>query len=106
MAQFDVHPNPGKLKGVIPFIVVVQSAVFDGSERRVVAPLVLAREFGRIASKRFNPKFTVEGLEVVLQPLELVSVPAHLLGSAVASLREEGQSIVDALDELMSQAYG
>ncbi|HEY4093665.1 MAG TPA: CcdB family protein [Luteibacter sp.] len=106
MAQFDVHPNPGRLKGVIPFVVVIQSAVFDNSDRRVVAPLILAKEFGRVESKRFNPKFTINGTEVVLQPLEVVSVPRGLLGRPVENMKSDGQLIIDALDELYSQAYG
>jgi toxin CcdB len=106
MAQFDVHPNPGKLKGVIPYVVVVQSAVFDHSDRRVVAPLVLAREFGRVQSKRFNPTFRVSDIDVVMQPLEIVSVPKGLLGRPVDNLKAKGQLVIDALDELMSQAYG
>jgi toxin CcdB len=30
MAQFDVFRNPGVRRDAIPFVVVVQSAVFDG----------------------------------------------------------------------------
>lgn len=106
MAQFDVHANPGRLKAQIPFIVVVQSAVLDASDRRVVAPLVLAEAFGHPLARRFNPSFRVLGTQVVLQPLELTSVPRSLLGPVVDTLRPEAQRIVDALDELFSQAYG
>jgi hypothetical protein len=42
MAQFDVHRNTGKHRDSIPFVVVVQSAQFDGYRRRVVVPLVRA----------------------------------------------------------------
>ena len=40
MAQFDVHRNKGALRDAIPFVVIVQSAQFDGYRRRVVVPLV------------------------------------------------------------------
>ena len=40
MAQFDVHRNKGALREAIPFVVLVQSAQFDGYRRRVVVPLV------------------------------------------------------------------
>jgi len=40
MAQFDVHRNLGKNHDAIPFVVIVQSALFDSYRRRVVVPLV------------------------------------------------------------------
>ena len=40
MAQFDVHRNPGKNRDAIPFVVLVQSSLFDSYRRRVVVPLV------------------------------------------------------------------
>ena len=106
MAQFDIHRNGGKQSQYIPFVVVIESAAFDESQRRVVAPLVHAKAFGKIHNSRFNPSFTVDGHKVVLQPLEVVSVPRKLLGKPVASLKPDGQKIVDALDELYSRAHG
>ena len=40
MPQFDVHRNKGTLRDAIPFVVIVQSSLFDGYKRRVVVPLV------------------------------------------------------------------
>ena len=40
MAQFDVHRNKGPLRDSIPFVVLVQSSLFDDYRRRVVVPLV------------------------------------------------------------------
>ncbi|WP_180288350.1 CcdB family protein [Delftia sp. 60] len=40
MAQFDVHRNKGALRDSIPYVVVVQSSLFDRYRRRVVVPLV------------------------------------------------------------------
>ncbi|CAD0361756.1 CcdB family protein [Xanthomonas hortorum] len=37
--QFDVYANVGQNKN-IPYVVVVQSKIFDASPRRVVVPLV------------------------------------------------------------------
>lgn len=36
MAQFDVHRNQGALKDTIPFVVIVQSSLFDRYRRRMV----------------------------------------------------------------------
>jgi toxin CcdB len=105
MAQFDVHENIGKHKGAIPFVVIVQSSQFDGYRRRVVVPLVRAREIGHPRYEPFNPSFTIRGAKVVLHPLEIVSIPLDRLGARVASLAGSGQAIIAALDELLTRAW-
>jgi toxin CcdB len=105
MAQFDVHRNSGKHKDTIPFVVVVQSAQFDSYRRRVVVPLVRATAIGKINYADFNPTFKIRGTSVVLHPLEIVSIPVDQLGERVGSLSDDSQSIVAALDELLTPAW-
>ena len=109
MAQFDVHRNKGSLRDSIPFVVVVQSAQFDRYRRRVVVPLVrqslLPRDTPTVGA-RMNPAFVVDGVPVVLHPLDMVSVALDQLGDAVGSLEQEGQVIADALDELLTRTWG
>ena len=105
MAQFDVHRNVGKHRDVIPYVVVVQSALFDDYRRRVVVPLVKASIVGKIANPRFNPTFKIGAAEVVLHPLEIVSVAADTLGTPIASLAEDSDRVTTALDELLSRAW-
>jgi toxin CcdB len=109
MAQFDVHRNKGPLKASIPFVVVVQSAQFDRYRRRVVVPLVsrsgLPGNTTTVGS-RMNPVFRVLNTELVLHPLDTVSVALNDLGTKAGSLAEHGQTITDALDELLSRAWG
>jgi toxin CcdB len=108
MAHFDVHRNKGPLKSSIPFVVVVQSSLFDSYRRRMVVPLVrrsaLPRQMAS-AGSRLNPLFEVDGIEVVLHPLDMVSVALDQLGELAASLAEHGQSIADALDELLTRSW-
>lgn len=109
MPQFDVHRNKGALRESIPFVVLVQSGQFDRYRRRVVVPLV--RRSALPASTptvggRMNPLFTVEGVDVVLHPLDMVSVPLDQLGEHIGSLADQGQSISDALDELLTRSWG
>jgi toxin CcdB len=106
MAQFDVHRNSGKQRDRIPYVVVVQSALFDDYGRRVVVPLVKASAVGRIANPRFNPVFKIGKTSVVLHPLEIVSVSLTQLAEPVASLSEEGERIIQALDDLLTRAWG
>lgn len=109
MAQFDVHRNKGALRDSIPFVVVVQSAQFDRYRRRVVVPLVrqtiLPRDTPTVGA-RMNPVFVIDGVPVVLHPLDMVSVALDQLGEVVGSLEQEGQIIADALDELLTRSWG
>jgi toxin CcdB len=101
MAQFDVHRNHGKHRDTIPYVVVVQSALFDDYRRRVVVPLVRASAAGNVANPRFNPSFKIEKTRVVLHPLDMVSVALADLGEPVTSLAKDSDRIIGALDELL-----
>ena len=108
MAQFDVHRNTGKQREPIPYVVVVQSALYDGYRRRVVVPLVRRTILGAAAASkatRINPVFTIEEIELVLHPLELVSVALDQLGEKVGDLQEHGAAIADALDEVFTRSW-
>lgn len=107
MAQFDVHRNKGPLRESIPFVVLIQSSLFDRYRRRLVVPLLRRSALpGQAATvgSRLNPVFQVEGLELVLHPLDMVSVALDQLGEYAASLAGQGQAIADALDELLTRS--
>lgn len=109
MAQFDVHRNLGALKASIPFVVIVQSSQFARYRRRVVVPLVRRSALPATTptvGSRMNPAFRVKGIDVVLHPLDMVSVAAEQLGPKAGSLAEHGQSIAHALDELLTRSWG
>jgi toxin CcdB len=103
MAQFDVHRNTGRHRDTIPFVVVVQSSLYDNYRRRVVVPLVSKSSLGKVTNPRFNPTFRIKGQSVVLHPLEIVSVANENLGEIVESLEEQGDTIIAALDELLTR---
>ena len=108
MAQFDVHRNKGALRDSIPFVVIVQSSLYDRYRRRVVVPLVLRSALPSqtsAAGSRINPVFEVHGLSVVLHPLDMVSVAEDQLGEHLMSLAPYGQTIADALDELFTRSW-
>lgn len=109
MAQFDVHRNTGPLRESIPFVVIVQSSLYEAYRRRVVVPLVRRSVLPRKAASagtRLNPVFRIAGMDVVLHPLDMVSVALDQLGERVSSLAERGQDITEALDELLSRSWG
>lgn len=108
MAQFDVHRNPGRHRDAIPFVVVVQSRRFDGHARRLVAPLIAAtlREGGLYPE--LAPRFDVDGQRVILDPLQLQTVPHDVLGPVVTSLAGDADSarIIAAIDVVLSTSAG
>ncbi len=108
MAQFDVHRNIGKQREAIPYVVIVQSSLFDNYRRRVVVPLVRRSNLDNAAAllgSALSPVFLIEGIEVVLHPLEVVSVANDQLGEKVTSLAQEGDRITGAMDELLTRAW-
>jgi toxin CcdB len=108
MAQFDVHRNPGRNRDAIPYVVVVQSRRFDGHARRLVAPLLAAGAAGASSYPEMAPRFDIEGRSVILDPLQIQTVPAATLGAPVASLAEDRHSsrIVSAIDVVLSTSHG
>jgi toxin CcdB len=106
MAQFDVHRNVGRLRETIPYVVVVQSAQFDGYRRRIVVPLVRVKSLDASPLRSLNPEFTIRNVRVVLHPLDVASVPLEALGERVASLADSGDTIVAAMDEVLTRAWG
>jgi toxin CcdB len=109
MAQFDVHRNNGLQKASIPFVVLVQSALFDDYRRRLIVPLVRLSAMpvkSEIVGSRLNPQFKIDQVKVVLHPLEMASVPADKLGEFVCSLSEHGLAIADAMDEVLTRSWG
>ena len=105
MAQFDVHRNHGRQADAIPYVVTVQSSLFDDYRRRVVIPLVRKSYLDAVLVPKFNPTFKIEGEDVVLHPLEIVSVDMRNLGEFVSSLAESGQQIADAIDVMTTRAH-
>ncbi len=104
MAQFDVHRNLGAHRHDIPFVVVVQSRRLDAYRRRVVIPLVLASAVQAV-EPNLNPTFHIESLDVILHPLEIVSIAVERLGERVGTLGGEGDRIIAAIDNVISRAW-
>jgi hypothetical protein len=59
----------------------------------------------RVGTLCMNPSFKVRGAVLVLHPFDMVSVALDQLGECVGSLAENGQVIVDALDELLTCSW-
>jgi toxin CcdB len=108
MAQFDVHRNPGGSRDTVPFVVIVQSRQFDGVPTRLAAPLIELPPGSPLRAPAHLPRVSVLGRSLVLDMLQLQSIPRGALGPAVASLADDDSAtrIVSALDAITSRAYG
>lgn len=103
MAQFDVHRNASKKTfAEFPYLLEIQSNLFEDSSRVVVIPLVLVSAVTDKDST-LNPEFEIEDTCVSLFPLDISSMNNNLLGETVVSLRSEGDRIVAALDLLFAR---
>jgi toxin CcdB len=91
MAQFDVHRNVGQLKASIPFIVLLQSSLFDMYRRRLVVPLIRKSAMSAqcsIPTSRLSPQFKIDRVDVILHPLEMASISFDRLDDFVCSFSQ------------------
>lgn len=58
----------------------------------------------RAVEPSLNPSFHIEELDVVLHPLEMVSVPVERLGERIGTLAAEGDRIIAAIDIVIARA--
>ena len=105
MPRFDVFRNPGRQREAIPFVVTLQSTRYDRAATRLVAPL-LRQTVAPVADHYLAPRFTVDGIGVVMDVFNLATLFAERLGAPIASLADEESraKLARALDELVSQA--
>jgi toxin CcdB len=99
--QCEVHRNAEDETGEIPFLLDVQSDLLSGLETRVVIPLVRRDAFGRPAS-RLHPVFSIADEQVVMATHLLAAVRRRFLGAPVASLDDQRDIIIAAIDVLWS----
>ena len=102
MSQFDVHRNLGRTRAAIPFVVLIQSERYESTRYRVSVPLVPRGELATIDST-LNPTFTIEGMAVVMDPLQIVTIPVKSLGPKVDNLDQSHLTIIRAIDALIAQ---
>jgi toxin CcdB len=95
--QFDVVDNPDAAEAAHrPYLVVLQSDLVSGLRSTVVAPLVPREQI--TGADRLNPIVAIEGREFWLATHELFAVDRRLLPQSVASLSNDRDAIIAALD--------
>jgi toxin CcdB len=99
--QGDVHLNGDESRDYAPFLLDVQVNLLSDLDTRVVVPLVRASAFGRPAG-RLHPRFTIDGQAVVMATHLLAAVRRSTLGDVVASLSEHRDTVIGAIDVLLT----
>jgi toxin CcdB len=97
MARFDVYAM--KRGGTL--VVDCQADLLSGLNTRVVAPLV-AEAKAPPPARHLNPVFAIGGERYVLMAQMLSAVEMRELGDKVGSLASEGETVLGALDFLVS----
>lgn len=99
MAQFDVYENTNpSTYEQIPYLLDIQNDILKELSTRVVVPMIKDIPAARI----LNPKFNINGIEVVLSTSELASISVENLGSKICSLENFREEIIEAVDFLIT----
>ena len=105
MVRFDVYPNTGPHAHTTPFLLDVQSDLFNGLDSRVVVPLRRAEWFADVKiPERLMPLLDVNGIACLMETPKLAAVPQRMLKQPAASLAHDQDRILAALDFLF-QGY-
>jgi toxin CcdB len=99
--QCDVHENRQRSRGQVPFLLDVQADLLADLNTRVVVPLVPERSFGRPVS-RLHPRFVIAGQPVIMATHLAAAIRRSDVGICVASLADQRDVIVSAVDVLLS----
>jgi toxin CcdB len=99
MACMDVYPAPGR--AATGLVLDVQADLLAGLATRVVVPLLPETAF-HAAAERLNPVFEIDGRRFVLLVQSIATLPRRELRGAVASLKDQRDTILAAIDFLLS----
>lgn len=103
MAQFDVYRNANPAsRARIPYLLDIQSDLLDPLATRVVVPLCKREVLRGKLAERLNPVLEIRGRKVAMLTPELAGVPRRMLGERIGNLSDERQSIIAALDLLIT----
>jgi len=103
MSQFDVYENTNRKSAEqFPFLMEVQSDVFESSTRSIYVPLVLSHTLND-PDNTLNFVFTIDDRNVRFFPLDIASAPRNVVGKKLGSLKQESDKVVAALDLLFAR---
>lgn len=103
MAHLDVFANPDvETAAAIPYLLDIQSNLFDDLPTRVVIPLAYPEAIETLPILRLNPKVSVDETALVALTQDMAALPRRLLKSPVANLSSQREEILAAIDFLFT----
>jgi CcdB protein len=102
-AQFDLFENPNRAQRPgFPYLVVMQNDQFDHYSTRFVMPLARLTKLPANLPRRLTQTVRIEG-EMLHPAAHLsASLPRHILGTRIGSLKPQADVLRDALDAVVS----
>jgi toxin CcdB len=103
VAQFSVYRNKNtRTKATFPYLVDVQSDLLEPLNTRVVIPMTKAAALTRKPVSHLTPEVSFNGDRYVLMTPQLAGVGRAELGPQAGSLLDERQTILAAIDFLLT----
>lgn len=103
MAQFSVYRNKNpRTKAAFPLLIDVQSDLLEPLNTRVVIPMTKAAALARQPVSHLMPEVSFNGDRYVLMTPQLAGIGRPELGPQAGTLAEERQTILAAIDFLLS----
>jgi toxin CcdB len=103
VAQFSVHRNRNpRTKAVFPFLVDVQSDLLEPLNTRVVVPMTKAAALAKNPVSHLTPDVSFNGDRYLLMTPQLAGIGRAELGPHAGTLVEERQTILAAIDFLLT----
>ena len=99
--QFEVVANPDAEDAQHrPYLVILQSDLVSNLRSTIVAPLIARKEM--LGARQLNPLVTVDGREYWIAVYELFAIEQRMLSPKVASVGDQRDAIVGAIDFLFT----
>jgi toxin CcdB len=103
VAQFSVHRNKNpRTKAAFPFLVDVQSDLLEPLNTRVVIPMTKAAALTKKPVSHLIPEVSFNGDRYLLVTPQLAGIGRAELGPHAGTLAEERQTILAAVDYLLT----
>jgi toxin CcdB len=103
VTQFAVYRNKNpRTKVTFPLLVDVQSDLLEPLNTRVVIPLTKSSGLTKKPVSHLTPEISFDGDKYVLMTPQLAGISRTELASVAGSLAEERQTILAALDFLLT----
>jgi toxin CcdB len=101
--QFKLYRNRNpQTKATFPLLLDVQSDLLEDLPTRMVIPLTQSAALTKSPLSRLTPFIEVEGKAYMLLTYQLASVPKSALGAAVSDASDHRDTIIGALDFLIT----